>query len=58
MNGRVKVEMHNLLHCAECHGPVETRDVLENEVSTMNSVAVCHRAARGASEKTIDPSGW
>jgi hypothetical protein len=36
------------LHCAECHGPVETRDVLQKEVSTsMNSCRECHRR-RGA----------
>ena len=43
----LKVEMQNLLHCAECHGPVETRDVLEKEVSTMNSGRGCHEG-RGA----------
>lgn len=36
------------LHCAECHGPVETRDVLQQEVSTsMNFCRDCHRN-RGA----------
>ena len=36
------------LHCAECHGPVETHDVLQKEVSTsMNSCRDCHRR-RGA----------
>ena len=30
--------------CAECHGPVETRDVLQKEVSTsMNGCLDCHR---------------
>jgi hypothetical protein len=30
--------------CATCHGPVETRDVLEQEVSTgMNACLDCHR---------------
>jgi hypothetical protein len=30
--------------CAECHGPVETRDVLQKEVSTsMNACLGCHR---------------
>jgi hypothetical protein len=30
--------------CAECHGPVETRDVLQKEVSTsMNACLDCHR---------------
>lgn len=34
--------------CTECHGPVETRDVLEKEVSTsMNACLECHRR-RGA----------
>jgi len=34
--------------CATCHGPVETRDVLETEVSTgMNACLDCHRV-RGA----------
>jgi hypothetical protein len=32
------------LHCSECHGPVETRDVLQKEVSTsMNTCRDCHR---------------
>jgi Cytochrome c7 and related cytochrome c len=36
------------LKCAECHGPVETRDVLQKEVSTgMNSCRDCHQR-RGA----------
>jgi hypothetical protein len=30
--------------CAECHGPVETRDLLQKEVSTsMNACLACHR---------------
>ena len=30
--------------CAECHGPVETRDALRKEVSTgMNACLACHR---------------
>lgn len=30
--------------CAECHGPVETRDVLQKEVSTsMKACLDCHR---------------
>jgi len=34
--------------CSTCHGPVETRDVLEKEVSTgMNACLDCHRE-RGA----------
>ena len=36
------------LHCPECHGPVETRDVLQKEVSTsMSSCRDCHQR-RGA----------
>jgi hypothetical protein len=36
------------LHCAECHGPVETRDLLQQEISTsMNFCRDCHRR-RGA----------
>jgi hypothetical protein len=36
------------LKCAECHGPVETRDVLQKEVSTgMNFCRDCHQK-RGA----------
>jgi hypothetical protein len=32
------------IHCAECHGPVETRDVLQKEVSTsMNTCRGCHQ---------------
>ena len=32
------------LHCSECHGPVETRDVLQKEVSTsMNTCRDCHK---------------
>jgi hypothetical protein len=32
------------LACVECHGPVETRDVLQKEVSTsMNACLDCHR---------------
>ena len=32
------------LRCADCHGPVETRDVLQKEVSTsMNACLDCHR---------------
>jgi hypothetical protein len=32
------------LGCGECHGPVETRDVLQKEVSTsMNACLDCHR---------------
>lgn len=32
------------LSCGECHGPVETRDVLQKEVSTsMNACLACHR---------------
>src|SRR5690242_18118126 len=35
-------------HCSECHGAVETRDVLQQEVSTsMNFCHDCHRN-RGA----------
>lgn len=36
------------LHCSECHGPVETRDVLQKEVSTsMNTCRDCHRVRKG-----------
>jgi hypothetical protein len=36
------------LHCIECHGPVEKRDVLQKEVSTsMNFCRDCHQQ-RGA----------
>jgi hypothetical protein len=36
------------VECAECHGPVEKRDVLMKEVSTsMTACMSCH-AARGA----------
>lgn len=32
------------LQCSQCHGPVETRDVLQKEVSTsMNTCRDCHR---------------
>jgi hypothetical protein len=32
------------LRCSQCHGPVETRDVLQKEVSTsMNTCRDCHR---------------
>ena len=32
------------LHCAECHGPVETRDVLQKDVSTsMSFCRDCHQ---------------
>ena len=45
------------LKCVECHGPVETRDVLQKEVSTsMNFCRDCHqkRGARAdcATERT------
>jgi hypothetical protein len=34
--------------CAECHGPVKTRDVLQKEVSTsMNTCRDCHRTRNG-----------
>jgi hypothetical protein len=33
------------LACAECHGPVATRDVLQKEISTSMTVCVdCHKA--------------
>jgi len=39
--------------CAECHGPVETRDVLQKEVSTsMNACLACHRT-RGAPQDCV-----
>ena len=39
--------------CAECHGPVETRDVLQKEVSTsMNACLDCHRR-RGARQDCV-----
>lgn len=32
------------LRCGDCHGPVETREVLEKEISTsMNACLDCHR---------------
>jgi hypothetical protein len=41
------------LHCAECHGPVETRDLLQQEISTsMNFCRDCHRR-RGASMECV-----
>lgn len=42
-------QRHAKVGCAECHGPVATRDVLAKEVSTgMANCLACHRA-RGAS---------
>lgn len=33
------------LNCSQCHGPIETRDVLQKEVSTsMNTCRDCHRS--------------
>jgi hypothetical protein len=40
--------------CAECHGPVQTRDVLAKEVSTsMDACIACHRQRNASTECNV-----
>jgi hypothetical protein len=40
--------------CADCHGPVESRDVLLKEVSTnMASCVNCHRARKASTDCSL-----
>lgn len=40
--------------CADCHGPVETRDVLRKEVSTnMAACMQCHRARKASTDCSL-----
>lgn len=42
-------DVHGKVACAECHGPVQTRDVLAKEVSTSMAACIACHQQRGAS---------